>query len=395
MIPMMRNEGFGNETEVAVIGGGIVGLAQALAAAKRGRSVTIFDRTARPEGASVRNFGTIWPIGFPSGPLRDAALVGRQMWLDLAKEAGFWINPCGSIHLARADDEQAVIEEFMQTSVAKAQACQILTPQQIKVRSPGVRMEGLRCGLWSPTELGLDSREAIVALTNYLRETYAVRIEYNTTVVGVESQSLTTAEGQRWRFEDAFVCGGPDFLTLFPEVFAQSGVRKCKLQMMRTVPQPNNWRMGPHIAGGLTLRHYANFQSCPSVGKVRDRFAAENPDLDKYAIHVMAAQNGLGEVIIGDSHEYDSDIEPFDKPEIDELILEHIGRLIELPDPRILRRWHGFYPRHRTVAQYTNQPMDHVRIVLNSNGLGMTVSFGLAEIIHSEMAGQPREEVRI
>jgi glycine/D-amino acid oxidase-like deaminating enzyme len=52
----------------AVIGAGIVGLAIA-------RTVTVFDTGASPQGASVRNFGTLWPIGQPAGPRRTMALA--------------------------------------------------------------------------------------------------------------------------------------------------------------------------------------------------------------------------------------------------------------------------------------------------------------------------------
>src|SRR5262249_36259632 len=139
------------------------------------------------------------------------------------------------------------------------------------------------------------------------------------------------------------------------------------------------WRLGTLLAGGLTLRHYANFRICSSLAQLRERIAAESPDLDRFGIHVLVAQNGNGEVIIGDSHEYGDEITPFDKEAINDLIRFELQRFLNLPDSNIAERWHGVYPKIPDVAQLVTQPCPEVTVVLSTGGVGMTMSFGLAE----------------
>src|ERR1044071_1133742 len=98
--------------DVAISGGGIVGLAHALAALKKGLRVVLFEREQFAIGASVRNFGLIWPVGQEPGAGLSRALRSRVIWNELSEEAGIWVKPNGSLHLAYHDDEWDVLNEF-------------------------------------------------------------------------------------------------------------------------------------------------------------------------------------------------------------------------------------------------------------------------------------------
>ncbi|MFX5656745.1 hypothetical protein ABTE24_21440, partial [Acinetobacter baumannii] len=77
---------------------------------------------------------------------------------------------------------------------------------------------------------------------------YGVEFRYHTAVTDVQIPFVRTASGDEWRVDRCLVCSGADFETLFPAVYAASGMRRCKLQMMATGPQPGGWKLGPHVA---------------------------------------------------------------------------------------------------------------------------------------------------
>jgi FAD dependent oxidoreductase TIGR03364 len=365
--------------DVAIVGAGIIGLAHAWAAAGRGLTVAVFERSRRAQGASVRNFGMIWPVGQPRGDSREIALRSRSLWIEAARRAGFWLAECGSMFLAHRLDEFAVLEEFVGRSRACGVDVRLLPRDEVVERAPGANPDGLLGGMWSPTELAVDPREAPHKLAAYLAETGGVGFHFGVAVRAIDTGSLTTADGRVLRADRIFVCGGSDFETLFPHAFPPRCLRRCKLQMLRTYPQPGGWRLGPHLASGLTLRHYESFADCGGMTALRDRIAAETPELDRYGIHVMAAQNSLGEIVLGDSHEYEDAIEPFDKAEIENLILRELRRVIRLPNWEIAARWHGIYARSVNGARFSADPLPGVRVATGVGGAGMTLSFGLAE----------------
>lgn len=368
------------QTEVAIVGAGIVGLAHALAAAKQGAQVTVFERNAYAVGASIRNFGMVWPIGQPAGVMHERALRSRQIWLELAAAAGFHLETCGSLHLAYRADELAVLEEFIATTTDAGYNAKLLPPNEVADKSPAAITTGLRGALWSETECTVDPREAIRKLPDYLSHVYGVKFLFNTVVTDIAYPHLTVG-GEPWRADRIFVCSGADFETLYPAVYATSGITKVKLQMMRTAAQPNHWRLGPSLCGGLTLTHYAAFAHCQSLESLRTRIETETPHFPQWHIHVMMSQNGRGELVIGDSHEYGLNPEPFDKELINDYVLDYLQGFARVPSLAIAEKWHGIYAKLPGKTEFIAQPEPNVTVVNALSGAGMTLSFGTAEAI--------------
>ncbi len=377
-----------NQADVLIIGAGIVGLAHALACAKRGLKVIVFERNPQAIGASIRNFGMVWPVGQPLGPLGDRALNSRQIWLELSAQAGFHAEKAGSLHLAYRKDEMAVLEEFVSIR-ASTHSVALLTPNQVLEKSPAVVKEGLLGALWSSTEVIVDPREAIAKLPDYLSKAYGVTFKFGTVVTSIADR-VAIAGGEQWRGDRIFVCSGADFETLYPQHYAKSGITKVKLQMMRTAPQPNNWRLGAALCGGLTLTHYSAFADCPSLPALKERIAKETPYFPEWGIHVMMSQNGLGELIIGDTHEYGWCPHPFDRADLNNYILNYLKGFVQPPSLDIAQTWHGVYAKLPGSTELILHPESGVTIVNALSGAGMTLSFGLAEETISEIYSTSR-----
>ncbi|HWB13553.1 MAG TPA: TIGR03364 family FAD-dependent oxidoreductase [Pirellulales bacterium] len=368
--------------DVAVVGAGIMGIAHAWMAARRRLRVLLLERSPVAQGASVRNFGMIWPIGQPAGELYSLALRSRDLWLELNSHRAASVEQCGSIHLAHQQDELAVQEEFVGSSSGlsgPAHDVRMLTAREVASRTALANPDGLLAGMFSPTELRVDPRSAVARAAAWLGESLGVECCFGTSVVAVEDRHIRASDGRCWRADRVIVASGSDLETLFPEVLRSAGLVLCKLQMLRTAAQPHVALSTPHLASGLTLKHYAAFRDCPSWQRLQTRINTQTPELSRFGIHLMASQSASGEVILGDSHEYGEEISPFDKAEIDELILREARKVFRLSDWTIGQRWHGIYARHPRLPVVEASPAAGTHVFVAAGGAGMTMSFGLAE----------------
>lgn len=361
-----------------VIGAGIVGLATARALALRGCRVTVFERNERAVGASIRNFGMIWPIGQATGPLFERAMLSRSIWKEVCTEAGIWHDEVGSMHLAYHDDELQAIKEYVEVN-EQYRDCALLTPAQALKRSPAVNPAGLKGALWSGEEMIVESRVAIGQVAQYLADKYDVQFYWNTAISQVEYPKVFSGK-KSWEADEILVCSGADFETLYPELFLETNITKCKLQMMRLVAQPDGWRIGPALCGGLSMIHYPGFKAAASLPQLRKRYEEQYPEYLNWGIHVMVSQNGGGELTIGDSHEYGLVHDPFDKEFINRMITDYLHTFANFKDWRLMQSWHGIYPKMMDGrTELILEPEEGVTIINGIGGNGMTLSFGLCE----------------
>jgi len=361
-----------------VIGAGIVGLATARALAIRGYNITVFERNERAVGASIRNFGMVWPIGQATGPLYERAMLSRSIWKEICVEANIWHDEVGSLHMAYHDDELQVINEYVDAN-SHFRDCSLLTPKQTLQKSPAVNPDGLKGSLFSSEEMIIESRVAVGQVAKYLSEKYDVTFHWNTAITRIAYPNVSSGD-RSWEADEIFVCSGADFETLYPELFLSTNITKCKLQMMRLATQPDEWRIGPSLCGGLSMIHYPGFQVAPSLPALRKRYEEQYAEYLKWGIHVMVSQNGSGELTIGDSHEYGLVHDPFDKVFINEMITSYLHTFANFKDWKLLQSWHGILPKMtdgQTELIIDIEP--GVTVINGLGGNGMTLSFGLCE----------------
>lgn len=368
---------------IIVVGAGIAGLATAYSAAIRGFKVTVMDRDPIAKGASVRNFGMVWPIGQPKYDLFGTAIRSRNIWMQLCLEAGIWSEANGSLHMAYEADEWEVLQELEQEM--SYTHCELLTPKQTMAKSKYVRMDGLKGALFSGSEMIIDPRQAIRKLPVFLKERYGVEFIWSKPVNTIGTGFVQSGK-EVVKADLIFICNGSDFFTLYPEIFGSLAITNCKLQMMR-VRLRDGGRIGPALCGPLSLLHYKSFMVARSLDKMRTRYEEEFSEYLKWGIHVMVSQTESGELTIGDSHEYGPQTEPFDKNFINEMILNYLGSFTQFPDIALTETWNGHYAKLTNGEAFLVREIEKDVMLFNGlGGAGMTLSFGLAERIFAHLS---------
>ncbi|AZD11148.1 putative secreted oxidoreductase [Pseudomonas chlororaphis] len=365
-----------NHNDLLIVGAGILGLSHAYAAAKRGLRVKVFERSATPLGASVRNFGQALVTGQPPGVMLDLARASRGIWGDWAQLAGLALKRNGSYLFARTEAEEQLLQAFC---AGRAQEhgyrVELLRGAALNDLYGG-RFRHHRAALHGLDDQQLYSREAIPMLIDYLRRDLGVEFHFSTLVRDLEPGQLHSTAGS-FRAGQILVCSGHDYQTLLAEPIAALAPQVCRLQMLRARPAvPLNLQHA--LLTGLSCVHYGAFADLPEAAAVQAQILRDAPHLHENGIHLLISPTPYGELIIGDSHHYGSDPSPFNAEQVDNWMLELAEHTLGCK-VQVIERWQGVYGARGPAPFSFLRPAAGVSVALMHTGVGMSVGPAMAE----------------
>jgi FAD dependent oxidoreductase TIGR03364 len=366
--------------DLAVIGGGVVGLAHAYWAARAGKRVAVIEKDPRANGASIRNFGFITVTGQERGDSWSLARRTRDVWAEVAPKAGVPIEQRGLYLTARSAEAVAVIEAFLQTEMGDG--CSLMAPDAFRALSGGLGAPDLMGVLHSSIEVRVESRTAIPALAAWLEASFGVVFFNETVAFEATPPRLRTSRGVI-EAGAAVVCPGDDFVTLYPERIAGFGLRRTRLNMLKLADP--GFRLPGTLMSDLSLTRYSGYSALPEAGALEAKLRAEHPSAFDNGVHLIAAQGADGGLIVGDSHHYDRLPGPFAPAEADRDILDEYARATGREPPPVLERWTGVYAVADDRTYLVDEPEPGVRLVIVTSGTGASTGFGIAERVVSDL----------
>ncbi len=354
--------------DLVVVGSGIIGLGTAYAAVRRGLSVCVIEQGTRPTGSSIRNFGHLC-IGAQTGEARELAEAGRETWLRLSRDAGFWLRESGTLIAARHDDELALVSAAAADGgidIYGAEEFAALAPVDRRVIVGGARVLG---------DLQANPRTAAEKIVAHLAA-LGVAFMWRTSATSVATGVVHTTRGSVLAGQ-VILAVNHDIDRLLPDVAEEARVQRCVLDMMR-VQMPLSAPLDAPLLTGWSLLRYGRFESLAEVEPVRERLHAARPDLAAIDLNQMYTQLPDGSVIVGDTHHRDPAPLPFQSEDAQQALIDEALELFGAPSLRVIERWQGVY------ASGSGEFLDRevapgVRAIAATTGIGMTCGFGLAQ----------------
>jgi L-2-hydroxyglutarate oxidase LhgO len=311
------------DTDVVVVGGGVVGLACAAQMARAGRSVCVIERHHKMGMAtSTHNSGVVHAgLYYPTGSLKAQFCVeGAARLYSFCAAHRVPHDRCGKLVVAENDGEVAAVEAIAKLAGANGvEGLEIVGPRFIEAREPEVAAVA---ALWSPAT-GRVEPEALVAALLRVAQGYDAVVLPGTEVLGgsptrdgfelrtgqevITTRVVVNAAGL-YADELSAALDGESF-TIFPCRGEYAELRKSRTQwvngLVYPVPHASGHGLGVHLTktlgGHVLLGPTARFQ---------DR--KDDYESNRFAVHefLEPARALLPKVTLDDLVEGGSGIRP-------------------------------------------------------------------------------------
>jgi glycine oxidase len=296
--------------DVAIVGGGIIGMAIAWRARERGLSVTVLERDAPGRGTSRVAAGMLAPVveaefGQAGQRLLELGLRSAQLWptfasaLEACTGVGVGLMRSGTLLLARDDDDALELERQLAFRQSLGLAVARLRPSEAREREPALA-PAMRLALEAPDDHSVDPRAVLRALARacessgvQLRADAPVaRVELDGARVGGPVTGVTLANGERVSAAHVVLAAGPwsGQIDGLPAA-ARVPVRPVKGQILR-LRDP---------AGAGLLRRVVRFRGGYLVPRADGRYVL-GATVEERGFELSATAGGVYE-LLRDAHE--------------------------------------------------------------------------------------------
>jgi len=184
--PVPSDQQLPNSTEVAIIGGGIIGVSAALTLAERGIPVALFEKGHIAGEQSSRNWGWCRQQGRDPRELPliiESLALWRKIHQRTRCDVGF--RQCGILYLANTSKDVADREAWLQHGLAYGVESRMVSSKEINELLPGSNAQWAG-GLYTPTDGRAEPTIAAPAMARAARQLGA-RIFTQTAVRGIET----------------------------------------------------------------------------------------------------------------------------------------------------------------------------------------------------------------
>ncbi|WP_435657393.1 NAD(P)/FAD-dependent oxidoreductase [Brucella pituitosa] len=237
------------ETKVAIIGGGVIGVSTALFLAERGIPVALFEKGEIAGEQSSRNWGWCRRTGRDS---REMPLIVESMrlWEGMnertGRETGFRIT--GIAYTAEKEEEVERYAQWIKIAGEHGIETELLSSKQAASLTPGLTRQ-LKGGMITPLDGRAEPQKAVPAFAAKAQELGAVILQ-NCAVRGIETingrVSAVLTEKGRVACEAIVVAGGAWSRLIISDFKARLPQLKVKSSVFRTAPMEAN--VDPAIA---------------------------------------------------------------------------------------------------------------------------------------------------